>query len=378
MRTSILLTFILILSDFVYAQTNTALISVDKITFHSDILNEDRNIVVHLPDDYKNCNERYPVLYVFDSPGNYVPVIGLVDHLVSSYQSIPNMIVVGVENTYRNRDLINRKLDDFRFTEDGGADNYIKHLTNELIPCVDSIYRTQDFRLIYGHSSSASFGAYFMAKESDLIDVCFAIDPAFWVDTTMLTDFLQIIDKSELSDNYFYFSHSRAGDMRMISANFTLLKELEIKHSDKINWDFRYYQAEDHFSIRLRSLYDGLENYFSDCKIPYRYLWYDDSENLAKHIESASDKYKIKPLYSEKLINGYAKSFMRSNDLDGALKLLLLNRVYYPNSNRVYSLIGEVYEKKGDKKKAIENYKKSLSFGADVYMENKIKKLENE
>ncbi len=105
----------------------------------------------------------------------------------------------------RNRDLINRKLDDFRFTEDGGADNYIKHLTNELIPRVDSIYRTQDFRLIYGHSSSASFGAYFMAKESDLIDVCFAIDPAFWVDTTMLTDFLQIIDNSELSNNYFIF-----------------------------------------------------------------------------------------------------------------------------------------------------------------------------
>ncbi len=160
----------------------------------------------------------------------------------------------------------------------------------------------------------------------------------------------------------------------MISANFTLFKDLEIKHSDKINWDFKYYQSEDHLSIRLRSLYDGLENYFSDCKIPYKYLWYDDSENLAKHIECASNKYKIKPLYPEKLINEYAKSFMRSNDLDGALKLLLLNRGYYPNSNRVYSLIGEVYEKKGDKKKAIENYKKSLSFNADKDIESKIRK----
>lgn len=378
MRKSILFAIIISLCDFVNAQTNSPLISVDKITFHSNILNEDRTINVHLPDNYNSSNEKYSVLYVFDSPYNLTPVIGLIDHLESSYQSIPKIIVVGIENTYRNRDLINHKRDDFQFSEDGGADNYIEHLKEELIPYVDSIYRTQDFRILYGHSLSASFGAYFMAKENELIDVCFSVDPAFWSDTTMLTDFIQEVNDSTLNDNYFYFSHSIAGDMQMISSNFTLLKELETKHSDKINWDFKYYQEEDHLSIRLRSLYDGLENYFADCKIPYNHIWYNNSEALIKHIKEASGKYyKISPLYSEELINNYAGTFIRRNDLDGALKLLLYYKEYYPESAQLYYLIGEVYEKKGDNKNALLNYEKSSSYYSDDFIKNKIKELKN-
>ncbi len=378
MKAIFYLTFFLLFGNYIQAQTQTSLISVDKIILHSDILNEDRTINVHLPDNYNNCEEKYSVLYVFDSPYNLTPVIGLVNHLATSYQSIPNMIVVGIENTYRNRDFINNNRDDFKFSEDGGADNYIKHLKNELIPHIDSIYRTQDFRLIYGHSLSASFGAYLMAKESDLIDVCFSIDPAFWADTTMLTNFLQEVNDSTLNDNYFYFSHSIAGDMQMISANFSLLKELEIKHSDKINWDFKYYQEEDHLSIRLRSLYDGLENYFADCKIPYRHLWYNNSGALIRHLKTASDKYyKISPLYSEVLINNYARTFIRRNDLDGALQLLLYNKEYYPESAQLYYMIGEVYEKKGDNKNALTNYEKSSSYYSDDLIKNKIKELKN-
>jgi predicted alpha/beta superfamily hydrolase len=370
---------LMIFSGFVNAQTNTALISVDKITLHSDILNEERIVTVHLPDNYYNCEEEYSVLYVFDSPYNLTPVIGLVDHLESSYQSIPNMIVVGLENRTRNRDFINKKRDDFNFSEDKGADNYIGHLKNELIPYIDSVYRTQDFRLIYGHSLSASFGAYLMAKESELIDVCFAVDPAFWADTTILSDFIQEVSNSTLNDNYFYFSHSIAGDMQMISANFTLLKELETNHTDKINWAFKYYQEEDHLSIRLRSLYDGLENYFADCKIPYNHIWNNNSEALLKHIMAASGKYhKISPLYSEKLINNYAWKFIRQNDLNGALNLLLYNKEYYTDSGQLYYLIGEVYEKKGDYKNALINYEKSYSFYSDdITIKNKIEELKN-
>lgn len=378
MRTPILFAALVMLCNLVTAQTNTALISVDKITLHSDILGEERAISVHLPNNYDYSEEEYAVLYVFDSPSNLTPVIGLIDHLESSYQSVPNMIIVGIENTYRNRDLINTQRDDFQYSEDGGADKYSAHLKEELIPYVDSLYRTQDFRLLYGHSLSASFGAYFMAKESELIDVCFSVDPAFWADTTMLTDFIQEVNDSTLNDNYFYFSHSKAGDMRMISANFTLLKELETNHSDKINWDFQYYQEEDHLSIRLRSLYDGLESYFAACKIPYNHLWYNNSEALIEHLKAASDiHHKISPLYSQQLINNYAWKFINRNDLDGALQLLAYNDEYYPESSQVYYLIGEVYERKGDNKNALLHYEKSWSYYPDDNVKAKIQELKN-
>lgn len=378
MRFIFSLTLFFLFCHSIQAQTNTALISADKLTLHSDILNEDRVVYVHLPNNYYNTQEHYSVLYVFDSPHNLSPVIGLTDHLESSYQSIPNMIIVGIENTFRNRDFMNTQRDDFAHSKDGGANDYIKHLKNELIPHIDSTYRTQDFRLIYGHSLSASFGSYFMGKEHDLIDVCFAVDPAFWADTIMLTDFTQEINNSTLTDNYFYFSHSFAGDMQMISANFSLLKDLDVKYADKMNWDFTYYQEEDHFSIRLRSLYDGLENYFRDCKIPYKYLWYNDSEKLVKHLEKASNTYhKIKPLYSESSINNYAQSYIRRRDLDGALNVLSYNKTHYPGSPQIFYLMGEIYEGKGDHKNALKYYRKSESIYADDYIRNKIEGLEN-
>lgn len=91
MRISILFAAVLTLCNFCEAQTNTALISVDKITLHSDILEEERMIHVYLPDNYIYSDEKYVVLYVFDSPFNLTPVIGLIDHLESSYQYIPNI-----------------------------------------------------------------------------------------------------------------------------------------------------------------------------------------------------------------------------------------------------------------------------------------------
>ena len=38
----------------------------DKIVIHSDILNEDRTILIRLPKDYDNAKMKYPVLYILD------------------------------------------------------------------------------------------------------------------------------------------------------------------------------------------------------------------------------------------------------------------------------------------------------------------------
>ena len=38
----------------------------DKIVIHSDILNEDRTILIRLPKDYDNDKMKYPVLYILD------------------------------------------------------------------------------------------------------------------------------------------------------------------------------------------------------------------------------------------------------------------------------------------------------------------------
>jgi len=35
--------------------------------FHSEILNEERTILIHVPDDYEHSTKKYPVLYILDA-----------------------------------------------------------------------------------------------------------------------------------------------------------------------------------------------------------------------------------------------------------------------------------------------------------------------
>jgi uncharacterized protein len=369
------LLFLLTIHTFCIGQTSEPFIIGEIRTIHSKVLNEDRKLDIYLPDNYKSSNVKYPVLYVFDSPDNFITTVGVVKHLTSSYQSIPDMIVVGIENVNRNRDFINTKKDRFPYSENGGADKYLKHFTDELIPFIDSTYRTQDFRLLYGHSSSASFAIYSMFKAPTQIDACFAVDPAFWVDTTMLSTITKILDKTDKFDNYLYFTLSRELDMDAIPPIMSLYKDLDIKYMRKISWDINFYKNEDHFSSRLRGFEDGFENYFSDYKIPFQYDDTYRADLTIEQIDKAQTRYKLNPLYPEGVLNSSANRFYRHKKYEEAIKLLEKNKETYPNSKEIYYLIGLNYEALNEKDKAISNYEKSISLGGDKKLENKINEL---
>jgi len=73
----------------------------------SDVLDEDRALLVCLPRDYDESPMSYPVLFVLYGDqvrGYFAEAVHVVDRL-SEEGSIPKMIVVGVANVDRYRDL---------------------------------------------------------------------------------------------------------------------------------------------------------------------------------------------------------------------------------------------------------------------------------
>tara|TARA_R110002051_G_scaffold181774_1_gene251261 strand:+ start:29419 stop:30858 length:1440 start_codon:yes stop_codon:yes gene_type:complete len=62
---------------------------------------------------------------------------------------------------------------------------------------------------------------------------------------------------------------------------------------------------------------------------------------------------------------GYAYIF-GANDIDSAIKLFELNTKLFPSIANTWDSLGEAYYKKGDKKKALENYKKALEIRPDL------------
>jgi hypothetical protein len=64
---------------------------------HSNILNEDRTIMIALPGDYKGNMKKYSVLYMVDGQYNFENTAQIVNILSNSNNSfMPPMILVGI------------------------------------------------------------------------------------------------------------------------------------------------------------------------------------------------------------------------------------------------------------------------------------------
>lgn len=76
----------------------------ETLKLQSKVLGEERTILVSTPTNYARSQERYPVLYMTDGNAHLIHTRGTVDFLVRN-GLMPDVIIVGVNNTDRTRDL---------------------------------------------------------------------------------------------------------------------------------------------------------------------------------------------------------------------------------------------------------------------------------
>src|SRR5579863_361453 len=80
-------------------------ITIGKIdSLYSKTLSEERKIWVYVPEAASDTSKRFPVLYLLDGDSHFASVVGIIKHLANS-SSGPDMIIVGIPNTDRTRDL---------------------------------------------------------------------------------------------------------------------------------------------------------------------------------------------------------------------------------------------------------------------------------
>ncbi len=148
------------------AQENKITIG-ERVRIHSKILNENRSILVYQPGEYlvKSYN-RYPVLYLLDGTMQFNYAAAIVKYL-SEMNRIPKMIVVGIENVDRTRDYTpyTKTVEEQEsYPTSGAADKFSLFIQKELVPFIDSLYRTQNYNILSGWS----FGGLF-AREGEFI-----------------------------------------------------------------------------------------------------------------------------------------------------------------------------------------------------------------
>jgi predicted alpha/beta superfamily hydrolase len=159
-------------------------------TLASRIMGETRRINVWLPQGYGRAAKTYPVIFLIDGgeAEDFHHVTGLVD--VGGMNGVlRDVIVVGIENTDRKRDLTypstdpaDRKL----LPTSGGSAKFRDFLADELKPWAAARFRTSGETLLMGESLAGLFVVETFLTRPELFDHYVAISPSLWWDQQRL------------------------------------------------------------------------------------------------------------------------------------------------------------------------------------------------
>ena len=160
------------------AQSIDSIPDHNTFTISSTYVNEPRVINVWVPPSYITGSDSLPVLYMPDGGVNedFPHIANTLAELISS-KRIPPIILVGIDNTERRRDLTgptNNAEDKEIAPVVGGSADFRDFIEKELVAEIDGIYRTC---LLYtsdaaDERSSVDLGGRRIIKKKKRIDIC--------------------------------------------------------------------------------------------------------------------------------------------------------------------------------------------------------------
>jgi hypothetical protein len=221
---------------------------------NSKILNEARTILVSLPSNYKNTDKRYPVLYKLDGEKEiFLQTTMEVWYLSVMAERIPEHIVIAIENTDRNRDMAIER----------GADKFNRFIKEELFEFVENNYRTSDFRILCGQSSSSMFACYSFITQPEMFNAYIFSSFGFSNKGIELykKDFLPNFKPVGTSKRYLFITNALKDpydpDGVRTQNGLKFIDELKKIGSDSVIIKYKTYDDEGH--VPFPSVYDGLK-----------------------------------------------------------------------------------------------------------------------
>jgi len=329
--------------------------TVKRFTIKSTVLGEDRIVLVRTPAGYETNKVSYPVLYMTDGDGHMGHTASTVEFLTQNGR-ISDLIVVGVTNTDRTRDLTPAKSSDkdlagnLRFPTSGGADNFLKFFETELIPEIEKQFRVQPYRIFAGHSLGGLFAIHAMISKPGLFNSYVAVSPSLqWENSEALKraeTFLK--NQKELKVTLFVSIGDEPG---AIGEDFDKFKELLEKTNIKgFEWQAERMTDEDHGSVVLRSHYVGLRKVYDGWQAPRdpkSGALLGGLKGADAHYKKLSDKFGYSIPVPENLINQVGYQFIFDGKPDEAIAAFKTNVERYPASANVYDSLAEAYERGG-------------------------------
>ena len=315
-------------------------IKAEELFIDSAVLGEQRKLVVYLPDDYQNNEEKFPVLYITDGDIQGPHTAGTLDYL-AKFDQTPKMIVVGIVNPRetRQRDLtvsVAKEQDPQKLEN---ADRFLTFIEKEVIPTVKEGYRTLDYQALSGTSHGGQFAVNAMIKKPHLFDGIIAISPSlYWNNNQLLALAEEALKKQQLQGRLFVSIANEEPTMTdpfekfvSMTTNFT---------TEKLTVGNKTFNDETHNTTVLQGQYYGLKHLFKGWAIPESPQTLADLQRIFKR---RSQLLNVTAIIPEDRAAGYGQWLQYLNRKDDAIALLDWNRQNYPRSFNAHTSLIRAY-----------------------------------
>lgn len=260
------------------AQEDSSPISIgNNHTIKSSILNQNRTIQIYTPGSYPDSTQEYPVLYILDGQW-YFPSGVAIQTAMKTPRAIPEMIVVGINTSNSSR----RNL----FGEEN--EKFTDFLVKEVVHYLDSNYRTNEERVIFGWEAAAYFLSELILQHGETFDGAILSNGGY-ASENLVKGF------TSEKDVYLFMANSRK-DIYYISSTDAFHEILKNNAPKNLIWNYSLFNDEVHESLAHLAIYKGLKYYYHNYNSPVfesiqQYVDLGGMDYLASYFEERAERF---------------------------------------------------------------------------------------
>ena len=255
-----------------------------------------------------------------------------------------------------------------------------------MIPYIDNKYPTAPYKILIGHSFGGLTALNILTNHTRLFNSYVAIDPSMWWDhQNFLAVTTKKLETKNLSNISLFMAAANTMDENMnivkVRRDTTVFTRhirsildfndfLNKNKKGNLNYDYKYYNDDNHGSVPLIATYDAIRFIFKfnqlKLSIPEQINFNKTVfTKIEKHFTEVSKHLGYTVSVPESMVNTYAYQSLGKKDMELAGYLFKLNVANYSQSPNVYDSLGDFYTANGEKENAISNYKKVLVLDKD-------------
>ncbi len=337
-RFQILVAFaaLVVIPQLLVAGTDDDSISIGHVeTFQSKVLGEKRTLEIRLPEGFEDSDQSYPLVVVLDGGSMFRYTVACVEVLTPNF--FPEMVIVGLPNTDRGRDL------DPTENEGKTTAKFMSFLESELVPYFQETYRAKGFRVLMGHSLAGLYTFHTMVSRPSLFDAAIATSPSitFPGSSEVINGDLERLDSSALSGRYLYLSaggdepevlHQRVEDFK---------NRLSVLEADAFACEADVFEGEGHFP--MKGFYQGLRRAFREWGPPTEWFFSGTLDELREHYRRAGERYKIDAIPPSDMMWSLRRRYERQGMADEYLAVTEYHVELYPDNVARYLVLADAY-----------------------------------